>query len=239
MKKTKIAGIFAALLVMAVIVGGCVPQAKERTVTSTGTAEMTVDPDEAVVYLRIETEGETAQEAKDENAEISDDVLTALIKTGLTMDDIETQNYNIWQEYDWIDGERVEKGFKATNTLKITTKEFDDVGEIVDASVDAGALINYINFELSLDKQNEYKADVFAKASADAKNKAEAIAKGLGKELGDVVSVQTSDYGYMPWRAFEVAEAGMDEESVKTAATHISPEDITVSGTVSVVYELK
>jgi hypothetical protein len=239
MKKTNlIAFLVAAIAVMGLLVG-CVPQEKERTVTATGSAEITADPDEAVVYLRIETTGDTAQEAKDANAEISDEVTTALIKTGLTMDDIETVNYNIWEEYDWDDGERTSAGFRATHNMKITTTDFDDVGDIVDAAVDAGALISYINFELSLAKQNEYKAIAFAEASKDAKTKAEAIASGLDKELGELVEVSTSDYGYMPWRAFEVAEADMGAEAVKTAATQISPEEITVSGTVTVVYEIK
>jgi uncharacterized protein YggE len=237
MKKTNlIALMVVAIAVMGLLVG-CVPQQKERTVTATGSAEITADPDEAVVYLRIETTGATAQEAKDANAEIADDVTTALIKTGLTMDDIETVNYNIWEDFDWVNGEQISKGFRATHNMKVTTTEFDDVGDIVDAAVDAGALISYINFEMSLAKQNEYKAIAFAEASKDAKNKAQAIASGLDKELGELVEVGTSDYGYMPWRAMETV--GMEASAVKAAATEISPEKITVSGTVTVVYQIK
>jgi len=237
MKKTNL---FALMVVAIAVMGllvGCVPQEKERTVTATGSAEVTADPDEAVVYLRIETTGDTAQEAKDANAEITDDVITALIRTGLERDDIETENYNIWEDFDWINGEQVSQGFRATHRMKVTTTDFDDVGEIVDAAVDNGALISYINFELSLAKQNEYKAIAFAEASKDAKTKAEAIAVGLDKELGELVEVGTSDYGYMPWRAMETM--GMAEAAVKEAATEISPESITVSGTVTVVYEIK
>ena len=128
MKKTNLFALMVvAIAVMGLLLSGCVPQEKTKTVTATGNAEITADPDEAVVYLRIETTGDTAQEAKDENAEISDEVITALIKTGLTMDDIETENYNILEEYDWDDGERVAKGFRATHRMKVTTEDFDEI----------------------------------------------------------------------------------------------------------------
>jgi predicted transposase YbfD/YdcC len=41
--------------------------------------------------------------------------------------------------------------------------------KVIDSGVDAGALLQYINFELSNDKQNEYKAQALREAGEDAK----------------------------------------------------------------------
>ena len=210
----------------------------QKTISSSGNAEMTVDPDQAIVYLNIETRASSADAAKNENAEISEDVKSALEAVGVEKGDMETENFNIYQEYDWVNGERKFKGYVANNNIKITIEDFDNVGKVIDAAVDNGALINYINFELSNKKMNEYKAQVLAEASQDARTKAEAIATGLGKSIGDIVRVSTSDYNYMPYPVYRMgmAEDGAD---VKTVATEISPKKLDVYASVSVEFELK
>jgi uncharacterized protein YggE len=208
---------------------------RKNTISTTGNSQITVDPDLAVIYFNIQTRADSAEDAKDENAEITDAVMGAL--DALEIKDVETENYNIYPEYDWVNGQREFKGYVATNNIKVSTEEFDDVGSIIDAGVDAGALINYINFELSNSKQNEYKAQVMASASQDARTKAQAVASGLGKNLGEIVSVSASDYNYMPYPIFR-AEAGaaVDTEEI---ATKIEPKKLDVYATVNVEFELK
>src|SRR3989339_861637 len=121
----------------------------ERTISVTGNSEMTVMPDQVVVYLLIQTNNISADVAKDENARISDAVLTELLKIGIERKEIETENFNIYPEYDWINGEQKFKDYSVSNYVKITTTKFDYAGKIVDAAVDNGAIVSYINFELS------------------------------------------------------------------------------------------
>ncbi|MBW3022641.1 SIMPL domain-containing protein [Candidatus Woesearchaeota archaeon] len=213
-----------------------------KTVSATGVYEMSVMPDEAVVYLNIQTRNESAQVAKDKNSKITDDVITALVKLGLDREDIETENFNIYQEYDWEDGKRIERGFVATNTVKVTTTDFEIVGKIVDESVDAGALVNYINFELSNDKSNDYKAQALSGASADAKKKAEAVASGLGKSLGALVSVSSSDYNYQPYPLYRTDMAVAAEGAAVKAEVQsldLTPKKLDISATVSVTYKIR
>lgn len=229
-----------ALIVIGIIgviyLGTTYNKGDDRTISVTGNSEMKVLPDQVVVYILIQTKNISADVAKDENAEISDKVLTELIKIGIERNEIETENFNIYPEYDWINGEQKFKYYTVSNYMKVTTKKFDHAGKIVDAAVDNGALVSYINFELSNEKTNEYKALVLANASQDAKKKAESIATGLGKSLGDVVSVQTSDWNYWPYRLYESSYAGAD---VKEVATNIIPKSLDISATVTVVYKIK
>ncbi|MFC1801577.1 SIMPL domain-containing protein [Nanoarchaeota archaeon] len=231
--------IILGLLVIALIVG-CVPSSDQRTVNTNGQANLAVEPDQAVVYVAIETLEDTAQASKDENARITDDVYAGLYSINIPKDDVESQNYNIYEEFDWRGDEgRESLGFRTSHTLKITTEEFDDVGEIIDAVINAGATrINYINFELSDEKQAEYKKQALTQASKDAREKAEAIAEGLGAKLGDIVSVSDGTYNYNPYRYYEtgVADVAFLEE-VKT--TQISPQELEVSAYVQVVFQIK
>jgi uncharacterized protein YggE len=227
------------LLVIALIVG-CVPSSDQRTINTNGQANIAVEPDLAVVYVAIETLEDTAQASKDENSRITDAVYAGLYSINIPKEEVESQNYNIYEEFDWIrDGQRESRGFRTSHTLKITTEEFDDVGEIIDAVINAGATrINYINFELSDEKQSEYKKQALAQASKDAREKAEAIAEGLGAKLGDIISVSDGTYNYHPYRYYEmgVADVAFLEE-VKT--TQISPQELEVSAYVQVVFQIK
>jgi hypothetical protein len=212
----------------------------KATISATGNSQLSVTPDQAVIHFSITTRSKTAQVAKDENALISDKVLMNLLKIGIERKDIETINYNIYPEYDWVyddfkGGTQVLKGYVATNELQVTTTNFNDVGKIVDNVVDPGALINYINFELSNDKNNQYKTEALSKASLDAKNRAESVANGLGKKLGSVVSVSTSDYYYNPYPIYREGQATPMKESIDT---NIIPRNLDVSATVSVVYNI-
>jgi len=235
----------AIIIVVIIVIGGlfAISQFSNtgsgNTISVTGNSQMTAAPDNAIVYLSIQTRDIPAQVAKDENARISDDVLTALIKAGIERTDIETENYAIYPEYNWDSGTQELKGYVVSNNIKITTKNFENVGKIVDASVNAGALVSYINFELSTQKSNEYKALVLANASKDAETKATAIASGLGKRLGNLVSVSASDYNYYPYRYYDNMALQAPAAEMKQAATDISPKNLDISATVSVSYKIR
>ncbi|MBS3172354.1 SIMPL domain-containing protein [Candidatus Woesearchaeota archaeon] len=213
----------------------------ENTISATGYSEMNVDPDRVVVYLNIETRDDSADDAKDENSRISEEVMTALRNLDINEEDIQTQNYQIYPEYDWSTNTQKIKGYVVTNSIKVELKDFDLVGEVVDKSVDAGALVSYISFELSTAKMNEYETGVIEEATKDAKSKAESIASGLGKQLGEIVSVSASDYNYQPYYLYERMDSsgGVAAEEAKDAATNINPSQLDVTATVNVVYKIK
>jgi len=211
------------------------------TINANGIATVQATPDLVSVYFNINTEAETAQEAKDSNAEIIDNVITALVKTGLERKDITTQNFNINPKYEYINRKREQTGYQATHSLKVKLKaeKIDDVGEIIDAGVNNGADISYINFELSQNAQNQAKAEAQEKAAQDAEAKARGIATGLGKSLGKIISVQTSEFGYQPWRLYGAENAVGTVSEAKAAVTNMQPGEREIQGSVVVVYALR
>jgi uncharacterized protein YggE len=120
----------------------------------------------------------------------------------------------------------------------MSTSESDKIGTAIDAGVDAGAAISYINFELSPEKQNQYKSEAIKQAAEDARIKAEALANGVDKELGKLVSVSEGSFGYDPWRVYGAVSGASDAAMAKEATTEIQPSEQEVSASVTVVYKL-
>jgi uncharacterized protein len=207
----------------------------QKTITSTGTAEIIANPDLAEIYATIEVLKDTAQEAEASSKEISD----AVLEKAKSFDDlkVETLSYNIYKREDWTEKGSVFKGYTASYSLKLSTEDFKDIGEVIDSIVNAGVnRIDNIQFTISLDNEETIKARALKKATESARVKAEAIAEGLNVRLGKIVSV--SESGFYP-RPYMMEKAVADIEQGREASSLIfEPRDITVTATINVVYSI-
>jgi len=208
----------------------------KRTISSNGISTMKSMPDLTTVYIRIDTSASTADESKDQNSKISEAVMVSLLKI-VENKDIETQQFNIYPEYDWSEGKQKLLGYKTTNSLKVKLTDFTKIGDVIDAAIDSGASgIDSINFEISDDKKSELKKQVLEKASQDAREKAESVAKGLNAKLGKLVSVSAADYDYRPYSIYTMEAGGVS--AAKEAATNVNPQELEVSANVQVTFEI-
>ena len=209
-------------------------------IEANGNAKISATPDLVTVYFNVETKGINATEAKDKNAEIVEKVLTALILQGFERKDIQTENFNVYPDYNYYNGGRNQNGYRAMHSLKIElpVEDSSNLSKIIDAVVDNGASLNYINFELSQEKRDEYEAQASEQASKDARREAESVAKGMNMEVKKLVSVSTSDFCYQPWRAYD-AVAGASTAEMKMAATNIQPSEQEIIANVRAVFELR
>jgi uncharacterized protein YggE len=208
------------------------------TITVTGTAQRECEPELLCIYIKIITLDPTsAVSARDEAARIIDRVLKSLENLGISKDDIETASYDIQPKYQWENYMNVFKGYEVIVIMKVTLKNFDKAGQVIDASVNAGALIDRISFELSKDKQNEIKIQVMADAARDAKAKAEAVTDALDEELGNVKSVNIDNYAYNPYVYYKY-DAVNFAGGESAPPTSILPSDLTISASVSVVFDI-
>lgn len=241
MKETSV--VLIVLILVIAGLGGYFIYAKTsvgKTVSADGNAVIEVLPDEVAVYLNIQTTDKSAKIAKNLNSAITDDVVTALVKLGLERKDIGTENYHIQPNYNWTERGRGEiVSYTVNNNIKVSTDDFDEVGEIVDAAVDSGALVNWIRFDLSDVKRGEIKAEALEQAAADARVKAEAVASGLNVRLGKIVSVSASSFDYRPYPLYESGgEVALAEAVKSVSGTDITPGKIEVRGSVRVVYKI-
>ena len=205
-------------------------------------------PDLVTVYFNIETKGNTSSEATKANNDIYDDLVEEMILAGFEKEDIKTQSFNVYPYTYWDDKEKRSKtdGYTANHYLRVelSSDKIGEVSSVIDAGVEAGAGISYINFELTQASQNTYKAQALKEASQDAMIKADSIASGFGKSAGRLVSVQTSDFWYTPWNIYTArSDAGAyleeDVAMAKEAAIDIQPGEESITASVTATFKLK
>jgi uncharacterized protein YggE len=199
------------------------------TVSVTGSATISSQPDEAVIYLGVQTQAPTAQAALQENANKMKGVLDALGKLGIKGNDVSTSSLSLYPSYS---GGNSISGYQAADQVSATIHDLSVVGKAIDSSVSAGAnLAQGISFELS--NQNKGVTDALAAAVANAKAKAEALAQAGGASLGPVVSIQegVSNPGPVPYMTPAMVASA-------NATTPVQPPTIQTQVSVTVVWSL-
>jgi len=240
--KRSILMITAILLVLVLVINGCNQNSniERETISATGTAKVNVLPDEVSVHMAIETSANTAKESEQENARISERVRNELFVVGIPASEVQTSNFNVYPEYDYSSEGRKLIGYKTTNSLIIKTFQLIKIGDIIDAGIKGGATNIYnIQYELSEGKKADSKKEALEKASKDAKEKAEAIASGLGVKLGKIVSVSSQDYYYEPRIAYAGARDATLMEAKAQVDTIIIPTELDTTATVVVAFEIE
>ena len=210
-------------------------------VTVTGLSTIKATPDLVGVYFTIETKGATSAEASDANTVILNSLQNSLSSQGFAEEDLKTESFSIQPNINWINGKQVQDGYIAYHYLKLefSADDLDKLSPVIDAGVNAGAGISYINFELTQEAQNDYKAQALELAAQDAQIKADAVASGFGKEAGKLVSVSVSEFGYYPWNVYSASGSSEDSSVVKEATMSITPSEEEISASVSATFKLQ
>lgn len=230
-----IAAIVVILVLMLVPIG----TVEGRTVEATGFSDVSSEPDEGVINFRIEVTANTSEEAGVLHGEKSEAVNRELLSLGIRTEDMIVTDYRLYEEYVWKSSGRRSVGFKATSYLEVRTSRIHRMGKFIDGGISAGALVSSIYYEV--DDTSDMKIQALEQASADAKNKAAALLRGIGEELGELVSISTS-YDYHPYPIYRKGGTMMDidmEEITSATELDLYPEDVEVSATVYVIYKIK
>lgn len=184
-----------------------------RYITVVGVGEVSLVPDIANVNLGAEASAETVKEAKAEVDKQMDAILSTLKDLGIADKDIQTSSYSIYLEREPVPvvsegGESTQSHYRVSNTLQVTIRDIDTVGEVLDAVVEAGANQVYgVSFTVADDEAWQSKAR--AAAVANAKERATELAQLNGVELGDVLTVsEVIGSSLAPMVAYERAAGG-------------------------------
>ncbi len=247
-KKLVFAIILSAILAIALVLAIVRPEinipdiGEAQQVSTTGSYTVKESPDFATILIGFESSGNTAEEAQQKNSDQMYDITLALKRKGLTEDDLKTANYYVGPQYNWERGNREIVGYRATHTLEVTVEDYRYVGKYLDAAVSAGATQTYsVRFELDEAHQSELKKEALTKATQDARDKADAMAEGLGKRVIKAVSVSDNMWDYGPVYAMEAkagAEIAMANIEPYHEPTQIQVGDVEVSARVNAVFEI-
>lgn len=241
MKKKLKSQLIIAGVILAVLILGYFYYVSGPEISANGVSSVTAVPDKISININAQGKGTTSQESQENASIVSDNLLKELDNLGIPMEDIELSSYYTYEEKDWETG--TSRGFITNQQVIVRISDFSETSKIIRSASKAEALVSGINFELSTDKQNEYKAIALKQASKDARTKADAVAEGFGKGIGKLVSVQSQDFNYYPYPFYAredsaISSGNVEAEKVAAQLTGISPRDLEVSASVSATYTM-
>ena len=230
----------AAMLILAAVLSACSPtivaesQLPSRTISVTGAGQVTLAPDIAYIYIGVHTEGASATGAVSDNSTRTQKVTDALKELGLAKEDIRTTNFSIWpsQQYG-PDGKLTGTIYMVDNTVYVTVRDIEKLGELLDTTIQAGAnSINSIQFDL--EDKTEALSQARKAAVENAKKQAKELADAAGVKLGEIQTI--GFYEATPVSMFDGKGGG---GVAVEAAVPIQPGQLTLTVTVNLTYELK
>ena len=162
-----------------------------RTVSVSGSSNISLAADTATLRIGVSTVRDTVAEAQSENNEIMQRVIAAILGQNVAQEDVVTSDFSVYTERDYSDASAPVR-YHVDNTLYVTVRALDTVGDVIDAATAAGANQMYgLTFSSSGETAAYGKA--LRRAYEDAAAKAALLAEAAGQTLGEVVSIKASN----------------------------------------------
>lgn len=166
-----------------------------------GKSEISIQPDEVLIYLNMSQKGKTSAEATNELNKRMRALEQALKKTGVQTYELFVENYTVNLDRIYKDGTYQDIGFIASQMARVrvsdTQKDLAKVIEALHTSVESGF---NLQFQVSEKAMKALQEQLLQMALKDARAKAEIIAKTMGIEEIKVFKVQysTQDKAFSP-----------------------------------------
>ncbi len=218
-----------------------------RTIRVTGKGQIKVKPDTTRITMTLSGIFPDYGEALRRSAEDTETLGALLSGFGFDRSDLKTLSFSVDTEYEGYNEDGVYKqrfvGYRFRHITKVEFESDNDrLGKILYAlancDVDPEFRLSY-----TVKDPEAAKNALLGKAVADAKEKAAALTQAGGVTLKDIQSIDYSwgktDLEYRPMAGGIVAEKCMAARADSSYAMDIEPDDIEVSDTVTVVWEIE
>ena len=187
-----------------------------RTITVVGVGKVNLVPDIAQINVGAEARAATVAEAKAEVDRQIAAIAAALAEMGIADQDIQTSHYSIHYEREPVSVVREgpagesQGGYRISSMLRVTIRDIENAGIVLDAVVEAGANQVYgVTFTVS--DPAKWQSEARKEAMSDAKARAAELADLAGVTVGHVLTISEvvgSTPIPMPMAAVERAVGG-------------------------------
>lgn len=218
-----------------------------NTINVSGYGETFAVPDIATFSFTVQSEKSTVAAAQAEATAAINTITKYLTDAGIDKKDIQTTDYSVYPQYDYTNaactngycppGKQVLRGYQVSQTTTVKVRDTAKAGDLLAGVGGKGATqVSGLNF--TFDNPQLGQEEARGKAIADAKSKADALAKQLGVSIVRVVSFNENGNGGMVYYAKDTLASGAGNVAPQ-AAPEISTGQNKVTSNVSVTYEIR
>jgi hypothetical protein len=202
--------------------------------TVTAEARSAMKPDIATVTAGVVNHAPTADAALAENSRRINTVIAAIKRAGIAERDIQTSQLSIQPQMVYAENvpPRV-TGYQATNTVSVKVRDMRNVGKVVDAVLAQGSnQLNGVSF--GMDDPDAALDGARTEALKRARARADLYAQAAAMRVHRIVSITESGSVEPPRPIPMMAMARME-----AASTPVAPGEVTLTASVTVMYELR
>lgn len=209
-----------------------------RTISVPGDGEIQAEPDLAYVTLGVEARKPNMEQARAEVTKTVEAVMKLTRELKIDPKHVRTTRINVQPEYNWNNDARERNliGYFVSRQIEIELRNLDKLGQLLEKSIDLG--VNQLGDpRLDSSRRSELEREALAKAVADAKLNAEAVAKAAGARIGPPRTI-SANMGVVP-PPIPLMKAQMARaEAADSAAGTYQTGQMEFNGTVQVEYDL-
>jgi hypothetical protein len=171
------------------------------------------------IVLGVSVRRDSVSAARREAAQLTAAIVGALNATGIPDDDLQTARFSVQPEYRHTERRRLLDGYRVTSTVRVTVRDLDRAGDVVDAAIAAGGndvVLEHVAFAVEDDRLA--RAEARQRAWDDAESKATQLATHAGLTLGGAawIAELAGTPGPAPMARLAAAETGTPIESGAT-----------------------
>ncbi len=167
--------------------------AQERSVSVQGTCLRSAQPNRASITFYAESLNKDAQVALKDAVKNFQAARAEIQKLQLKNLELETVENTVYEEKVWENNKHVFKGYKARVGLKVVTQDISKIGEVIAVVAKKGiSNIGQLVTDMSPAKMKAEQEACLEQAIANAKSKANRMAKAAGTKVGKVISIVES-----------------------------------------------
>jgi len=228
----------AGLLAIGTTASAQTPPQQESVIVAQGEAVLTVAPDRAFVSIAAEGRAQKTADAQQISAQAMTSVQNALKRLGLPADAIKTTGYIVQPEYDYNQGRQTFRDYLARNTIEVRVDDISKLADVIDASGSSGAAsMSSLRFDVK--NRSAVELDALKKAVQDATQRAQAIAAGAGKTVGNIVRIQEQRVSGPSAVRYDMAGGGGGRGGLAAVSTPVTPGEIELRAIVMLTVAIK
>jgi uncharacterized protein len=204
-----------------------------NTVTASGTGTTQAAPDTAEMSFGVSANSANAKSALDSVSKTAEQIITAVKKQGVDEKDIQTRDISVYPQSTEQNGKQVITGYQANLSVRVKVRDLEKLGDVISAANSAGAN-NISGPAFTVADPAPFEAKAIDEAVADARKRAEAMAKAAGKSVGTVLSISSTDAGSIPTPMYAA-----DASLAAGKSVPVEPGQLDITANVVVIFELK